>query len=126
VSLSPKSSLADVRRHLDELERELQARPLAKTNADPRAEARCTVHAAFVAAIDHLEELGWSRGRIARYIGVELTTLSGWYDDGDKRRSQLPFWVLRRLPVEARAIVMRAILDWSEPPPSAGAGADAA
>jgi hypothetical protein len=122
MSLSPKDSLAAIRRHLDELE----ARPLKKTIVDSRSEARCSVHAAFVSAIDYLEEEGWSRGRIARYIGVELTTLSGWYEDGDKRRSQLPFWVLRRLPTEARAIVMRAILEWSEPPPAEGAGADAA
>jgi hypothetical protein len=120
VSLSPKDPYEAIRLHLAELE----ARPLAKAKADPRDESRSSVHAAFVSAIDGLEELGWSRGRIARHIGCDLSTLGDWIERGDQRRSQLPFWVLHRLPIEARTVVLREVLAWSEPPPASKTGTD--
>jgi hypothetical protein len=115
MALSPKDSLAAIRRHLDELA--LEPRPLAKAPSF-RDESRAKIHCAFRAAIHSLLAADWSMRAIARHLECDVVTLIDWHERGDQKRSQIPGWVFAALPSEARAAWMRAALEWSEPPPS--------
>ena len=74
---------------------------------------RCDVHAAIVAAIDHLLiQPGWSVRRLAREVGCDHVALGDWLKRGDDRSSQWPAWILRALPIESRVVFMRHVLAW--------------
>jgi hypothetical protein len=101
----------------------LEARPgLVKASPSARDQARCDFHAGFVAAVDHLIANGWNITRVADALGTDRTTVSDWLRYGDESRKQLPGWVIRRLPAEARAVFMRHMLSWSEAPSLARVG----
>jgi len=102
----------------------LEARPgLARTSAPSlRDTCRSDFHASFVAAVDHLLGVGWSLTRVADQIGVDRATLGDWVRYGDESRKQLPGWVIRALPAEARAVFIRNMLGWSEAPALARVG----
>jgi hypothetical protein len=119
MPLSPKDSLDAIRRHLDDLEAE---RPSIVNARDRfRDASRSKAHCAFRASVDALIERGWSKRAIARRLDVDVVSLIDWYERGDRKRSQIPGWVLAALPSEARAAWMRVALGWSDvPPPSTG------
>jgi hypothetical protein len=110
--MSAPDPFAMIRAELSKLE----ARPgLAKaTTPSVRDQARSDIHAGFVAAVDHLLASGWSLTRVADALGVDRATLGDWMRYGDESRKQLPGWVIRALPAEARAVFMRQMLVWSE------------
>lgn len=102
----------------------LEARPgLAKASSPSiRDQSRSDFHASFVAAVDHLIAHGWSLTRVADALQVDRATLGDWMRYGDESRKQLPGWVIRALPTEARAVFMRHMLSWSEGPALARVG----
>ncbi len=123
MSLSPKSTIADMRQHLDELERELSSPGIAKAR-DLRDASRAKIHCAFRASVDALLESihpetqrPWSMRAIARHIETDISTVCDWYERGDQKRSQIPGWVFAALPAVARVAWMRVVLEWSDPPP---------
>ncbi len=116
----PPDPFALIRAELSRLE----ARPgLAKASAPSvRDQSRSDFHAGFVAAVDHLLASGWSLTRVADVLGVDRATLGDWMRYGDESRKQLPGWVIRALPAEARAVFMRHMLGWSGAPELARVG----
>lgn len=114
---------------IDQIRAELakaEARPgIAKAERSFRDRHRCRAHAAFRAGVDELESEGWSRRRIAQAIEVDPVTLKDWYEQGDRKRSQIPAWALdaiESLSPGACAAVMRAKLAYL--PPSGRTGTD--
>lgn len=111
-----------IRAELDKL----AARPgLAKASStSARDRYRSKVWSAFRAGVDSLTVEGWSMRRIAEAMEVDHVTLKDWYEQGDRKRSQLPAWALAALPRAAHAAVMRVMLGWSDSPPSGRTGTD--
>lgn len=113
---------------IDQIRAELakaEARPgLAKGGKSARDRHRCRVHAAFCEAIDALELDGWSRRQIAQHMEVDPVTLKDWYEAGNTQRSQLPAWIKSALPLQARVVMTRHELSWSETPPPSRTGTD--
>lgn len=102
----------------------LEARPgLAKASSS-RDRFRSKAHAAFAAGVEYLLLEGWSMRGIAQAMEVDHVTLKDWYEQGDRKRSQLPAWAIAALPRAAHAAVMRVQLGWSDPPPSGRTGTD--
>lgn len=118
-----RKAIDQIRAGLAQLE--LQRPGLAKSGpATFRDRHRCKAHAAFCAAIETLEEQGWSKRRIAQHMEVDPVTLKDWYDAGDKQRAQIPGWVFSALPRAGHAAFMRVMLGWSDPPPMERTGTD--
>lgn len=110
-----------IRAELDRLQAS-QPKGLAKT--DPRDRHRKSVHTAFRAGVDALLADDWSFRRVANVMDCDVATLTTWYHYGDQRRNQIPAWALAALPRSSRPQLVRAILDWSEPPPPSATGTE--
>lgn len=80
-----EEELAETRRARVVAEREDDSGPAE----DPLAPERSMFHAAFVAVIDELDRMGWSRRASARFFKIHGTTLFELYNDGFRRRKQL-------------------------------------
>lgn len=118
------SAIADLRarmlRELDEaVAAEQRQTGVRKCGAaSGRDSHRCTVHAAFVLFVEHLEERGWSRNKIASVFDVHPVTLKDWIEQGDRARNQLPGWAISaisRFPREAWAVFTDALFAAREP-----------
>lgn len=113
-----KDELEAIRAQLARIES--QHRPGVKKSESPsvRDWHRSKCHAEFKSGVEFLrDEEGWSMRRIAEKLDVHVTTLIAWYENGDKKRDQLPGWVLSAMPKIAQPAMMRVRLDWSDPPP---------
>ena len=118
-----RDPLAAIRAEL--LRIELQGRPgIAKASMSSRDRWRSKVHAAFCAGVESLLLSGWSMRRIAQHMEVDPVTLKDLFEQGDRKRNQLPAWAIAALPRAAHAAVMRAMLGWSDPPSSERTGTD--
>jgi hypothetical protein len=118
---SDDDAIRAIRAELDRLDA-CKPRGLAKT--DPRERHRRAAHQAFRAAVDSLLVDGWSFHRIANVIDCDVATLTTWYHYGDQKRNQVPAWAFAALPKSSRPQLVRAILDWSEPPPASKTGTE--
>jgi hypothetical protein len=78
----------------------------------------------FRAGVDYLVRKNWTRAKIADYIGVHPVTLKDWYEQGDVKRSQIPGWVFAAMPPESREAMVRAELNWADPPPASRTGTE--
>jgi hypothetical protein len=107
-----------------ELSTMLAAGPGLAKGPSRREVALSKSHAAFREAVDELTRRGWSRAKIADYVGVHPVTLKDWYDAGDTKRCQIPSWIWAALPPESRTALTRAMLQWSDPPPASRTGTD--
>lgn len=81
-------------------------------------------HSKFRAGVDYLLRAGWSRAKIADFIGVHPVTLKDWYEQGDVHRSQVQGWVFAAMPPEAREAMLAAEREWSSPPPPSRTGTE--
>jgi hypothetical protein len=102
------SDFDTLRAQIDEMERrqKLAGPRKCASSSFARDEFRCTIHAGFLAVVDHLTLKGWSRSRIAEALDVHPVTLKDWIDSGFGQRNQLPGWVIAAmttLPPEAWA-----------------------
>ena len=81
----------------------------------PRDGWRSNVHALVEDVVELLEDMGYSRNRIAALFDVHPVTLKDFIESGDKQRNQIPGWLFAafaRLPSEAWELVQREMLAW--------------
>jgi hypothetical protein len=117
---SDDDALRAIRAELDRLE----ASTPRVAKCDPRERHRRAGHEAFRAGVDALLGDGWSFRRVANVMGCDVATLTTWYHYGEQRRNQIPAWAFAALPKSSRPQLVRAILDWSEPPPPSRTGTE--
>jgi hypothetical protein len=99
-----EEQLAETRRARAAAEQEAESGP----DEDPLAPERSMFHAAFVAVVDELDLMGWSRRRTARFFKIHGTTLFELYNEGFRRRKQLQ----GHCAVRCAMLPERAFLVW--------------
>lgn len=99
-----EEQLVEARRARVAAEQEIDSGP----DEDPLAPERSMFHAAFVAVVDELDRMGWSRNRTARHFKVHGTTLFELYNEGFRKRKQLQ----GHCAVRCAMLPERAFLIW--------------